>query len=138
MRVSFSFEPSINKICKTAWNRLKLNILCLWWYLVSYSNQIITFFTRISRAKMLFLAFDRLIPDYTSIKSLVISCIHNLLQNIFDSSPTPRFWLNRLRNFIIINFLNGSELTFVRQLNTYNLMVNFIIFAIAFVLNWFI
>ena len=68
-----------------------------------YFYQINTFFTRISRAKMLFLAFDRLISDFTKIYSLVILCIHNLLQNIFDSSPTPGFWLKRLRNIIKIS-----------------------------------
>ena len=54
-------------------------------------------------SKILFLAFDLLISDYTQIYSLVILCIHNLLQNIFDSSPTPGFWLNRLRSFIKIS-----------------------------------
>ena len=52
---------------------------------------------------MLFLAFDRLISDYTKIYSLVILCIHNLLQNIFDSNQTPGFWLKRLRNIIKIS-----------------------------------
>ena len=68
-----------------------------------YFYQINTFFTRISRAKMFFSAFDRLISDYAYIFSLVTLCIHNPLQNIFVSSPTPRFWLNRLRNFIKIS-----------------------------------
>ena len=66
-------------------------------------DQIITFFKRISRAKLLFWAFDRLILDNTWIYSLSILCVHNLLQNIFDSSPTPGFLLNRLRNFIKIS-----------------------------------
>ena len=69
----------------------------------SYFQQIYTFFTRFSRAKILFLAFDRLISDYIQICSLVILYIHNLLQNIFDSSPTPGFWLNRSRNIIKIS-----------------------------------
>ena len=69
----------------------------------SYLYQINIFFTRISRAKMSFFAFDRLIFNYRQIYSLVIFCVHNLHQNIFDSSPTPGFWLNRLRNFIIIS-----------------------------------
>ena len=60
-------------------------------------------FTRISRAKILFLTFDRLISDYIQICSLVILYIHNLLQNIFVSSPTPGFWLNWFRNFIKIS-----------------------------------
>ena len=64
---------------------------------------IISSFTRISRAKLLFLTFDRLIFCYIQIYSLVILCIHNLLQNIFDSSQTPGFLLNRLKNVIKIS-----------------------------------
>ena len=62
----------------------------------SYFYEINTFFPRIFRAKMLILAFDRLIY------SLIILCIQNLPQNIFDLSPTPGSWLNRLTNFIKI------------------------------------
>ena len=61
----------------------------------SYFHQINTF----SEQKWCFWLFIY----YTLIKSLVILCIHNLLKNIFDSSPTPWFWPNMLRNFIKIS-----------------------------------
>ena len=51
---------------------------------------------------MSFFAFDRLIFDHAQVYSLIVLCFQNLPQNIFNSSPTPAIWLNRLRNFMKI------------------------------------
>ena len=110
LRVAFSFtaiyQPSVQNCWK--WSQIEYILIQIQYLkcFVSFSlyfYQIIAFFTRISRAKMLFLAFYMLISDYMQIYSLIFLCIHNLLQNIFDSSPTPGFLLNRLRYFIKIS-----------------------------------
>ena len=82
---------------------LKIQYLKSFLCFPSYLCQINTFFTGISGAKVLFLASDRQISDHTQIYSLIFLCIHNLLQNIFHSSPTLEFLPNRLRNCIKIS-----------------------------------
>ena len=115
LRVAFSFIAIYQQIVPNCWKLsqieqilIKIQYLNCFVSFSSYFYQIIPFFTRISRAKLLFLAFDRLILDNTWIYSLSILCVHNLLQNIFDSSPTPGFLLNWLRNFNKISIANSK------------------------------
>ena len=104
------FYSTSSKKCAYCWKRsqmkdifIKIQYLECFVSFPSYLYQIIKCLSRIFRAKILFLAFDRLISDYTQIYSLIMLCIRNVPQNIFDLSPTPGFLLNRLRNFTKIS-----------------------------------
>ena len=110
VRVAHFFSAIYQQIVPYGWKWsqmedifLKIQYLKSFLSFPSYLYQINTFFTGISGAKVLFLASDRQISDHTQIYSLIFLCIHNLLQNIFHSSPTLAFLLDRLRNYIKIS-----------------------------------